>query len=388
MWAMIVKEFRQLRRDRRTLAMMIVLPVLLLIVFGYAASFDVTTIPTVTAGPQATAVAAQLGKPFDVVATAPDEGRTWAEQQLRDGKAAAAVIAGTGPAQVLIDGSQLFTAKATLAALAAKQQAASRAGVATQPPQVTVLYNPELTTKDIMIPGLCGVVLVFIGTIITALGVVRERQSGTLEQLAVMPLHPRDVFLGQIVPYFGVAALDLAIVVGVGVGVFGVPFNGSYAVFGLGSILFLFVTLGLGVLISSVSENQGQAIQLSMMVMLPQVLLSGLIFPLSSIAIGVRWISYLLPLTYFNEISRGVMLRAEPLASLWQPFLFLALLGLIVFTLATLRFRSFLAPAATHRARRVPAGGAGPAPGPAGPASGELGEVASTGPGTAAGSAS
>jgi len=388
MWAMIVKEFRQLRRDRRTLAMMIVLPVLLLIVFGYAASFDVTTIPTVTAGPQATAVAAQLGKPFDVVATAPDEGRTWAEQQLRDGKAAAAVIAGTGPAQVLIDGSQLFTAKATLAALAAKQQAASRAGVATQPPQVTVLYNPELTTKDIMIPGLCGVVLVFIGTIITALGVVRERQSGTLEQLAVMPLHPRDVFLGKIVPYFGVAALDLAIVVGVGVGVFGVPFNGSYAVFGLGSILFLFVTLGLGVLISSVSENQGQAIQLSMMVMLPQVLLSGLIFPLSSIAIGVRWISYLLPLTYFNEISRGVMLRAEPLASLWQPFLFLALLGLIVFTLATLRFRSFLAPAATHRARRVPAGGAGPAPGPAGPASGELGEVASTGPGTAAGSAS
>ena len=368
--------------------MMIVLPVVLLIVFGYAASFDVTTIPTVTAGPQAAAVAAQLGKPFDVVATAPDEGRTWAEQQLRDGKAAAAVIAGTGPAQVLIDGSQLFTAKATLAALAAKQQAASRAGVATQPPQVTVLYNPELTTKDIMIPGLCGVVLVFIGTIITALGVVRERQSGTLEQLAVMPLHPRDVFLGKIVPYFGVAALDLAIVVGVGVGVFGVPFNGSYAVFGLGSILFLFVTLGLGVLISSVSENQGQAIQLSMMVMLPQVLLSGLIFQLSSIAIGVRWISYLLPLTYFNEISRGVMLRAEPLASLWQPFLFLALLGLIVFTLATLRFRSFLAPAATHRARRVPAGGAGPAPGQAGPASGELGEVASTGPGTAAGSAS
>jgi len=388
MWAMIVKEFRQLRRDRRTLAMMIVLPVLLLIVFGYAASFDVTTIPTVTAGPQATAVAAQLGKPFDVVATAPDEGRTWAEQQLRDGKAAAAVIAGTGPAQVLIDGSQLFTAKATLAALAAKQQAASRAGVATQPPQVTVLYNPELTTKDIMIPGLCGVVLVFIGTIITALGVVRERQSGTLEQLAVMPLHPRDVFLGKIVPYFGVAALDLAIVVGVGVGVFGVPFNGSYAVFGLGSILFLFVTLGLGVLISSVSENQGQAIQLSMMVMLPQVLLSGLIFPLSSIAIGVRWISYLLPLTYFNEISRGVMLRAEPIGSLWQPFVFLALLGLIVFTLATLRFRSYLAPASTRRARRGHAGGAGPAPEPAGPAAGELGEVASTGPGTAAGSTS
>ena len=388
MWAMIVKEFRQLRRDRRTLAMMIVLPVLLLIVFGYAASFDVTTIPTVAAGPQAAAVETHLGKPFDVVATAPDEGRSWAEQQLRDGNAAVAVVTGTGPEQVLVDGSQLFTAKAALAALAVKQQTASRAGMVTQPPQVTVLYNPELTTKDIMIPGLCGVVLVFIGTIITALGVVRERQSGTLEQLAVMPLRPRDVFLGKIVPYFGVAALDLAIVVGVGVGVFGVPFIGSYAVFGLGAVLFLFVTLGLGVLISSVSENQGQAIQLSMMVMLPQVLLSGLIFPLSSIAIGVRWISYLLPLTYFNEISRGVMLRAEPIGSLWQPFLFLALLGLIVFTLATLRFRSYLAPASTRRARGGPAGGAGPAPEPAGPAAAELGEVASTGPGTAAGSTS
>ena len=368
--------------------MMIVLPVLLLVVFGYAASFDVTTIPTVAAGPQATAVATHLGKPFEVVATAPGEGRSWAEQQLRDGEAAVALVTGTGPVQVLVDGSQLFTAKAALAALATKQQAASRAGVETQPAQVTVLYNPELTTKDIMIPGLCGVVLVFIGTIITSLGVVRERQSGTLEQLAVMPLHPRDVFLGKIVPYFGVAALDLAIVVGVGVGVFGVPFIGSYAVFALGAVLFLFVTLGLGVLISSVSENQGQAIQLSMMVMLPQVLLSGLIFPLSSIAAGVRWISYLLPLTYFNQISRGVMLRAEPIGGLWQPFLFLALLGLIVFTLATLRFRSYLAPASVSRARRGPAGGGGPAPEPPGPATGELGEVASTGPGTAAGSTS
>jgi ABC-2 type transport system permease protein len=205
-----------------------------------------------------------------------------------------------------------------------------------------------------MIPGLAGVVLVFVGTIITSLGVVRERQSGTLEQLAVMPLKPRDVFLGKIVPYFAVAALDLAIVVGVGVGLFGVPFRGSLAVFALGALLFLFVTLGIGVLISSVSENQGQAIQLAFMVTLPQVLLSGLIFPLSSIAVGVRWISYLLPLTYFNEISRGVMLRAEPLGPLWQPFVFLALLGAVVFTLASLRFRSFLAPAAPRRGAGTP----------------------------------
>jgi ABC-2 type transport system permease protein len=347
MWAMIVKEFRQLRRDRRTLAMMIVMPVILLIVFGYAASFDVTSIPTVAAGPQAAQAAHLVGRPFQLVSTQPSEGRAWAEQQLRDGHAAVAVVTGNGRPQVLIDGSQLFTAKTAIAALsAAAVKGHAPSGAA---PAVTVLYNPGLGTSDIMIPGLAGVVLVFVGTIITSLGVVRERQSGTLEQLAVMPLKPRDVFLGKIVPYFAVAAVDLAIVVGVGVGLFGVPFRGSLAVFTLGALLFLFVTLGIGVLISSVSENQGQAIQLSVMVMLPQVLLSGLIFPLSSIAAGVRWISYILPLTYFNEISRGVMLRAEPIGPLWQPFVFLALLGAVVFTLASLRFRAYLAPAGPRR---------------------------------------
>jgi ABC-2 type transport system permease protein len=383
MWAMIVKEFRQLRRDRRTLAMMIVMPVILLIVFGYAASFDVKTVPTVAAGPQGPALANSLGEPFDVVATAPEEGRAWAERQLRDNTdgAAMAVIAGIGPTEVLIDGSQLFTARTALAALSAKAAKAAAQGAATpsQRPAVTVLYNPGLKTSNVMIPGLCGVVLVFIGTIITALGVVRERQSGTLEQLAVMPLRPRDVFLGKIVPYFGVAALDLAIVVGVGVGIFGVPFRGSYAVFALGAILFLFVTLGLGVLISSVSENQGQAIQLSMMVILPQILLSGLIFPLSSIAVGVRWISYLLPLTYFNQISRGVMLRAEPIGPLWQPFLFLALLGLIVFTLASLRFRRYLAPAAPRRGKDRPLAGPQPAGAEAVPGTGVGPAVPETG---------
>ena len=325
MWAMSVKEFRQLRRERLTLAMMIVLPVLLLVVFGYAASFDVSSIPTAAAGPQAAALVASLGKPFDLAVNEPAAGRDWAQTQLRDGKVAAA--------------QQRARAGAAQAAAAPAQ------------PRVTVLYNPGLKTSDVMVPGLCGVVLVFIGTIITALGVVRERQSGTLEQLAVMPLRPRDVFLGKIVPYFGVAALDLAIVVGVGVGIFGVPFRGSYAVFALGAIIFVFVTLGLGVLVSSVSENQGQAIQLSMMVILPQILLSGLIFPLSSIAAGVRWISYILPLTYFNQISRGVMLRAEPLAPLWEPMVYLALIGLVVVTLATLRFRTYLAPASSRGER-------------------------------------
>ena len=376
MWAMIVKEFRQLRRDRRTLAMMIVLPVLLLVVFGYAASFDVTVIPVAVAGPGAAGL--DLRAPFQVVQRAPSEGASWAQDELRDGHAAVAVITGTR-ITVLIDGSQLFTAKAALAALesagttfhAASGQTAGARAANVRTLRVRVLYNPGLKTSYIMIPGLAGVVLVFVGIIITSLGVVRERQTGTLEQLAVMPLRPRDVFLGKIVPYFAVAAVDLAIVLAVGVALFGVPFRGSYAVFALGALLFLFVTLGIGVLISSVSENQGQAIQMSFMFTLPQVLLSGLIFPLSSIAAGVRWISYILPLTYFNEISRGVMLRAEPIGPLWAPLLFLALLGLVVMTLAMLRFRSYLSPARGGRSGPAAAPGAAGAPGPAAAAVGE-----------------
>lgn len=350
MRAMILKEFRQLRRDRRTLAMMIVLPILLLVVLGYAASFTISSIPVVVAGPGASTVARSLPRPFAVVRVDPAAGRGWAQDQLRDGHAAVAVVdrAGTSP-EVLVDGSQLFTAQAALTAF-------SKLGFADQakarlPISVSILYNPKLTTSAVMIPGLAGVVLVFIGTIITSLGVVRERQSGTLEQLAVMPLRPRDVFLGKIVPYFAVAAADLAIVVGVGIAIFGVPFRGSALIFALGALLFLFVTLGIGVLISTVSQNQGQAIQLAVMTMLPQILLSGLIFPLSAIVAGVRWIAYLLPLTYFNEIARGVMLRAEPIGPLWPPLTMLAVLGLGVGSLAILRFRGYLAPAGGGGAR-------------------------------------
>jgi ABC-2 type transport system permease protein len=253
-----------------------------------------------------------------------------------------AVVTGRSEAVALIDGSQLFSARTAL-------EAFSRASQRGIPVRIRVLFNPELETSDIMVPGLAGMILLFIGTVLTSLGVVRERQAGTLEQLAVMPLRPRDVFVGKIAPYFLVASIDLAVVVAAGAVIFDVPFNGSVLTLALGSLLFLFVTLGLGVLISGVSENQGQAIQLALMILLPQVLLSGLIFPLDSMAAGVRWIGYLLPLTYFIEISRGVMIRGAPLGALIQPMLLLGLLGLVVFTLALLRFRRDLAPAERTR---------------------------------------
>ena len=361
MRAIAVKEFRELRRDPRTLAMLFLLPFLFLVVFGYAASFDIKDVPTVVVGARAGATAAALPGTFNVVSTEADDDRVGAEDLLRRGEAVVAVVtpAQAGrPAQVLIDGTELFAAQAALRSLAELQAtgAAGAAGSGGQSPlaggavpvaEVTVLYNPDLRTAVIMIPGLCGIILVFVGTVATALGVVRERQSGTMEQLAVMPFRPRDVFLGKIAPYLLIAAADMVIVVIAGLLVFDVPFRGSVATFALGAVLFLFVTLGTGVLISSVSQTQGQAIQLAMMTMLPQFLLSGLFFPLYSMPWGVRWIGYLLPLTWFIKVARGVMVRGAPIDALWLPLTILAVMAIGVFTASTLRFRRDLAPAGT-----------------------------------------
>ena len=238
---------------------------------------------------------------------------------------------------MLVDGADLFSARSVVTELR------GRPGLPAE-----VLFNPGLETSAIMVPGLMGVVLVFVGTVATALGVVRERQSGTLEQLAVMPFRARDVLAGKLLPYLGVAAVDLAVIVAVGVLLFDVPFNGSPLVFALGALLFLFVTVGIGVLISTVSETQGQAIQLAIMTMLPQILLSGLIFPLQAMAAGVRWIGYLLPLTYFVQVAR-VMVRAS-FEALLLPLGMLAVLGAVVFGLALARFRRDLAPPAATQA--------------------------------------
>jgi ABC-2 type transport system permease protein len=350
MWAMVVKEFRELRRDRRTLALMVVVPIVLLVVFGYAARFDVDEVPTVIVGPRAEEAAELMPDLFEVTATYPERDRAAAVDALVRGEAVAAAVATARP-ELLLDGSELFAAQTAIRALGDADPAPS--GQPGPVPKLTILFNPGLDTSAVMVPALAGLILVFIGTVITSLGVVRERQAGTLEQLAVMPFRPRDVFVGKVAPYFLVSAVDLVVIVGVGVALFDVPFNGSVATLALGAVLFLFVTLGQGVLISSVSENQGQSIQLAMMTVLPQVLLSGMIFPVESMAAGVRWIAYALPLTYFVEISRGVTLRGAPIDALWFPLTMLAVLGVAVFGLAMLRFRRQLAPSGSGRRRRT-----------------------------------
>ncbi|NDK89018.1 ABC transporter permease [Gordonia desulfuricans] len=334
MRAMIVKEFRELLRDRRTLAMLVVMPLLLLIIFGYAANFYVSSVDTAVVGPQAQQVAAALPPYFDVTRTDPGQGDSAVRDMLQDNAVDVGIVTGVNPPVVYVDGSNLFAAESTVGVL-------NRLGDTVH---TEVLFNPDLKTAWVMVPAIIGLILLFIGTIITSIGLVREREAGTLEQLAVMPIRPTQVILGKIAPYFLLAAIDMGIITVLGMVLFDVPFNGDPAVFVLGAALFLFVVLGVGVFISTISQTTGQAIQTAFFFLIPQILLSGMIFPLDAMAAGVRWIGYLLPLTYFTMISQGVMLRGAPIQSLWLPLVVLAGMAVVVFVGATLRFRRDLAP--------------------------------------------
>lgn len=337
MGAMIRKEFAQLRRDHRTAAMLVVVPLLLLVVFGYAARFEVEAARTAVIGPSASAVADALPAVLDVRLVEPET--TDGDALLRREDVDAVLDTATGTLR--LDGTQLFAARAVRQAFAATPAGGPGGG----PLAVEVAFNPDLSTPTIMVPALVGLIMLFIGCLATSLGVVRERQTGTLEQLAVMPLSPTDLFVGKLAPYLAIAVLDLLVIVGVGLTLFDVPFRGSVLLFAVGAAIFLFVALSLGVLISTVSENQGQAVQLALMVLLPQVMLSGLLFPIEAMAGPLRIIARALPLTWFNQVARGVMIRGATLSEVAVPLGVLCGMAVVIFGLAVRRFARDLAPA-------------------------------------------
>jgi ABC-2 type transport system permease protein len=348
---MILKEFRELRRDRRTVAMLVVLPLLLLTIFGFAANFTIDTLSAVAVGPHAQQVVDQIAatpadEVIDVRAVHPEDDRADAHADLAANRYDVAIVTtDAGTPEVLVDGSNLFAAQAAQVVLARMGDAVT----------TTILFNPDLTTSWVMVPALIGLILTFIGTIITSIGLVKERAAGTLEQLAVMPLRPVDVIVGKIAPYFLLASIDMLIVTLLGMWIFDVPFSGSVWVFALAAAVFLFVVLGIGVLISTVSQNAGQAIQTAILVLLPQILLSGFIFPLDAMAPGVRWIGYCLPLTYFVQVSQGVMLRGAGIDSLWPALLVLVGMAVVVFGSAVWRFRASITPRRPRGARSTAA---------------------------------
>jgi ABC-2 type transport system permease protein len=342
LWALIRKEFIELGRDRRTLAMIIAIPLLWLLVFGYAASFDVKHVKVELVGRNSPALREELmraGNAFSVrPGVVPDLGSARAD--LRSGRVTAAILVGPGggPAGALVDGSNLLVAQTAL-----RNVEGLRTGGGAEQLSITVLYNPSLTSAYFMVPGLVGLIMAFIGIVITSLGIVRERERGTLEQLMVTPITRLELMLGKMIPYLAIAFLDLAIIVGAGLLLFGVPLRGSPALLLALAALFLISTLGIGLLVSTVSQNQQQAMQLAVLILLPQVLLSGWIFPLASIPPAIRWISYIFPLTYFIPIVRGIFLKGLGLPDLWVPTVVLVVMAVAIIALAASRVSKQLA---------------------------------------------
>jgi len=338
--ALIEKEFLQIWRDRRTLGLIIFVPASLMVIFGYAATFDVQNIPAELAGQDSALVRGELqaNHAFTVATSvAPDDAA--ARDDLKHGRVMVAVEIGpTGrPAAVLVDGSRLLEAMTAERHLVALQLPATQSPLA-----VDVLYNPSLPSVDFMVPGLVGQIMVQVAMVLTAVSIVRERERGTIEQLLITPLSKVELMVGKALPYLVISLIDLVTVMLVGRLLFGVPVVGSIPLLIGESLIFLAATLGLGLLISTVAQTQQQAMQIAVFIQLPQMLLSGLVFPLESMPWGVRWISYLFPLTYFVPVTRGVFLKGVGLGDLWLQTGALAAMAVVFVGLAALRFRKTL----------------------------------------------
>jgi len=354
-WSIVVKEFIQIRRDPRTLGIVLALPVMQLVLFGYAINTTVDHISTVVLDQardaQSRAFLASFFNTgyFDLVAQAGSLEEV--RQDIDAGTAHVGIVlpptfshdllAGrAAQTQLLIDGSDPNTAQTALlvGSTLAQRGAASPGRTIDQRP--LVLYNPAMQSINFMIPGLLGLIMQFQTLLLTAFAVVRERERGTLEQLVVTPIKPWELMLGKILPYVGIAFANMVLASAIGRYWFGVEFAGSFPLLLLLAALFVLSSLGLGLLVSTVSQTQTQAMQMALFIMLPSIILSGFVFNRESMPHPIRELGLLIPLTYFLQILRGVILKGVGLDVLWPQVVALAAFGLAVFSLSANRFRT------------------------------------------------
>jgi len=372
-WAIARKEFIQLYRDWRTLAVVVVLPVLMLVLYGYAINMDVRHLRTAVLDQDRNAAARDLvhafanSEYFDIVRylDAPAE----IDGVIERGEARLALVIPRGYArdlasgrqaqvQVIIDGSdpttaslamgyvsgvvQTYSAQVTLAA-AARSGIVRPASLQPLDYRPRVWYNPELSSAYFIVPGLIAVILMLLAALLTSMTVVRERERGTIEQLIVSPLLPRELMIGKLVPYIIIAFGDVVLVTVVGRLLFGVPLRGSgVLLLGL-SALFVIAALGIGLVISTISRSQQVAMTLAMMTtMLPSFLLSGFVFPIASMPRAIQVITYFIPARYFLVIVRGIFLKGVGAEVLWRQALPLAVFGAVAIIISALRFRKRL----------------------------------------------
>jgi ABC-2 type transport system permease protein len=365
--AIVAKEFIQLRRDRLTFAMMVGIPIIQMTLFGFAINGDPKSLPTAVVaheqGPFTRSVVRALENTGYFRVVEPSVGEREADAMLAEGRVQFVVTIPAGFARALLRGEQpalLLEADATDPAatgnaIGAVQQLATRAlrhdlvgAVATAPPQppfewrIHRRYNPEGVTQYNVVPGLMGVILTMTMIMMTALGVTREVERGTMENLLATPVQPLEVMVGKIAPYIAIGYVQVTIILLAAKYVFDVPFAGSLPTLLLGVLAFIAASLTVGITISSVARNQMQAMQMTFFFFLPSLLLSGFMFPFRGMPGWAQVIGEALPLTHFLRFIRGVMLKGNDWPALWPHLWPLLLFTLVVLAIGLKRFRRTL----------------------------------------------
>jgi len=369
--SLIRKEFIQIVRDPRTLALTFVIPVVMLFLLGYAATNDVRNIDLAVFDQDQSPASRRL---IDVYEAADYFKLTYvvsSEDELRilidNNSVRAGIIIppgygrtlGTGrTAQVafVLDGSDPTVASTALAAatmigqtqatkiMMERLEKRGLSNVIRAPIDVRtqVWYNPGLVSAYYMIPALIGQILQFLTTILTATSIVRERERGTIEQLIVTPLRSWELVVGKLTPYVLISFMDTIEVLAAGVILFRVPINGSLVLLLILAALFLVTTLGLGLFISTIANTQQEAMLTTMFTILPSIFLSGFFFPLAAMPTWLQVISYIIPLRYFLIITRGIILKGVGIEALWSEILALVIFAVLIMGAAAVRFRKSL----------------------------------------------
>jgi ABC-2 type transport system permease protein len=359
-WPMLRKEFIQMRRDRLTLAMMVVIPAIQLMLFGYAIRTEVRHLPTVvldesrSSESRALAEVMQNTGNFDVVARA--ASRAEVQDLIQRGKARAALVippdfmrdlrrGRTAQAQVIVDAADPMASSAAISGASLAGAARSSALVQqrvgrAQPLEVRVRpwYNPALRSEAYIVPGLIGVLLSLTMILITGMAIVRERERGTLEQLIVTPIDKTSLMLGKILPFVLVGYVQMTVVLVLGKLLFDIPIRGSLPLLYLITFGFIVANLGVGLFFSTLVRTQAQAMQLGFFFLMPNILLSGFMFPRVAMPLVAQWLGLVLPLTYYLDVLRGILLKDVGMAYLWKETLILLGFAFVLVTLSVKRF--------------------------------------------------
>jgi ABC-2 type transport system permease protein len=362
------KELRQLRRDRLTLAMMVMLPLLQLMLFGYAINTDVRDIPTIVYDQDHSAAARDIVRSLEATGfyqvVGHVESTSAIEAALRRGVAKVALVVppdfsadlarGTrAELQLVVDGSDpqtVASATNTAASLVAARSGElllsrlAASGPAVQPIELEpdTWYNPDLRTAVYVVPGLVGVILTMTMVMLTAMAIARERERGTLEQLIVSPVRPLELILGKIFPYTVIGYVQMTLVLLAARLIFDVPLQGSFGLLYALAFVFISANLALGLLFSTLASTQQQAMQMGMFFLLPNILLSGFMFPFEGMPRPAQFLAQLLPLTHFLRIVRAITLKGGDFSDVRAELVWLTGIFCVLVALASLRFRKKL----------------------------------------------